>query len=123
MADEGRRVAETGESGEKDRCKSEELRKRVDIEDVADVIRKSRLRWFGHLERKEWGDRVSACRNMVVPGNAEKGRTRIRWMDVLQDDLKKGRLDTGLAKDRERCKARIMGKTSDLCEHGKRDVK
>ena len=56
MGDEGRRVAETGESGEKDRCKSEELRKQLDIEDVADVIRKSRLRWFGHLERKEGGD-------------------------------------------------------------------
>ena len=28
----------------KDRCKSEELRKRLDIEDVADVVRKSRLR-------------------------------------------------------------------------------
>ena len=35
----------------KDRCKSEELRKRLDIEDVADVVRKSRLGWFGHLER------------------------------------------------------------------------
>ena len=39
----------------KDRCKSEELMKRLDIEDVADVIRKSRLRWFGHLERTETG--------------------------------------------------------------------
>ena len=36
----------------KDRCRSEELRKRLDIEDVADVVRKSRLGWFGHLERK-----------------------------------------------------------------------
>ena len=40
----------------KDRCKSEKLRKRVDIEDVADVIRKSRLGWFGHLERKDAGE-------------------------------------------------------------------
>ena len=54
----------------KDRCKSEELRKRLDIEDVADVIRKSRLRWYGHFERKDEGDWVSACRNMLVPGKA-----------------------------------------------------
>ena len=40
----------------KDRCRSEELRKRMDIEDVADVIRKSRLGWFGHLEIKDEGD-------------------------------------------------------------------
>ena len=42
---------------------------------------------------------------------------------IAEDDLKKGRLDRGLAKDRERWKAQIMGKRSDLCEHGKRDVK
>ena len=100
----------------KDRCKSEELRKRLDIEDVADVIRKSRLRWFGHLERKERGDWVSACRNMVVPGNAGRGKTRKRWRDVLEDDLRKDRLDRSLAKDRDRWRAQIMGKMSDLCE-------
>ena len=80
--------------------------------------RKSRLRWFGHLERNDAGDWVSACRNMVVPGNAGKGRPRKRWRDVLEDDLKKVRLDGGLAKDRDRRKVQIMGKTSDLCEHG-----
>ena len=60
----------------KDRCKSGALRKRLDIEDVADVIRKSRLRWFGHMERKAGGDRGSACRNIVVPGNAGKASKR-----------------------------------------------
>ena len=49
----------------KDGCKSEELRKRLDAEDVADVVRKSRLRWYGHLERIVAGDWVSACRNMA----------------------------------------------------------
>ena len=78
------------------------MRKRLDIEDVADVIRRSRLRWFGHLERKERGDCVSTWRNMVVPGNAGKGRPRKRWRDVLEDDLKKGRLCRSLAKDRDR---------------------
>ena len=36
----------------KDRCNSEELRKRLDIEDVADVVRKSRLGWFGHWKER-----------------------------------------------------------------------
>ena len=75
------------------------------------------------METKDEGDWVSACRNMVVPGNAGKGRARKKWRDVLEDDLKKGRLDRGLVKDRDRRRAQIMGKTFDLCEHGKRDVK
>ena len=33
----------------KNRCKSEELRKCLEIEDVADVVRKSRVGWFGHF--------------------------------------------------------------------------
>jgi len=57
----------------KDICTSEELRKRLDIEDVADVVRKSRLGWFGHLEGKDEGDWVSNCRNMVVLKNAGIG--------------------------------------------------
>ena len=36
--------------------------------------------------------------------------------------MKKDRLDRSLAKDRDRWRAQIMGKTSDLCEHGKRAV-
>ena len=51
---------------------------------------------------------------MVVPGNAGKGRPRKRWRDVVEDDLEKGRLDRSLAKDRDRWKAQILGKTSDL---------
>ena len=72
----------------KGRCKSEELRMRLENEDVADVVRKSRLRWFGHLKRKDGGDWVRASRNIVVPGNAGKGTPK-RWRDALEDDLKK----------------------------------
>ena len=107
----------------KDRCKSEELRKRLDVEDVGDVVRNSRLRWFGHLERKDVGDRTSACRNIVVAGNAGKGRPKKRWMDGVEEDLRKYGLDKSLAKDRDRWRAQVMGKTSDLCEHEKTDEK
>ena len=83
------------------------------------------------LERVDWDDLVtwrderdwvSACRNIVVPGNAGKCRPETRWRDVLEDDLKKGRIDRSLAKDRDRWRAQIMGKASDLCEQ-QRDVK
>ena len=60
---------------------------------------------------------------MVVPGKAGKGRPRKRWSDAVKDDLKKGHLDRDVAKDRDRWKSQIMVKTSNLCEHGKRDVK
>ena len=70
--------------------------------------RKSRLGWFGHLERKDVGDWVSACRNMVVPGYAGMSRPRKRFRDVLEDDLKKCHLDGSLAKDRDRWRAQLV---------------
>ena len=40
---------------------------------VADVVRRGRLRWFGHLERKSVDDWVSACRGLVVEGTSRSG--------------------------------------------------
>ena len=42
----------------------------MEIEDVADVVTKSSLGWFGHLEKKDAGDCVFACRNKATVGNA-----------------------------------------------------
>ena len=67
----------------------------MEIEDVADVVRKSRLGWFGQLERKDAGDWVSACRNMAFVGNAGKDRPKKRWNEVVKEDLKKCGLDRG----------------------------
>jgi len=35
---------------------------------VADVVRKGRLRWYGHVERKDVEDWVSKCRRLEVQG-------------------------------------------------------
>ena len=50
----------------KNRVKIEELWKCLKIEDVSDVVRRGRLSWFGHVERKSVNDWVSSCRGFVV---------------------------------------------------------
>ena len=55
---------------------------------------------------------------VIIVGNAGKGRPKKSWNETVKDDLKKCSLDRGLAKGREGWMAQIMGKTSDLCEHG-----
>src|SRR6266516_4682419 len=47
----------------KDRRTSEVLRHGLGIESVDRVVSRGRLRWFGHVERKEADDWVSKCRN------------------------------------------------------------
>ena len=46
------------------------------VENVAEVVRRGRLGWFGHVERKSGDDYVSACRNVMVAGLRCTGRGR-----------------------------------------------
>ena len=52
----------------KDRKSCEELRQRLGIDSVSDVLRRNRLRWFGHVERKNDYDWVKACQRLEVAG-------------------------------------------------------
>ena len=44
-----------------DRLSSAELRRRVGVEAIRDVIRRSRLRWFEHVEWKDNTEWVKGC--------------------------------------------------------------
>ena len=60
----------------KDRKRSVDLYSLLGVQSVDEVVRRGRLRWFGHVERKSGDDWVSACRNVVVAGvrGAARGR-------------------------------------------------
>ena len=49
-----------------DKKASAELLSRLNIESASVVVRRGRLRWFGHVERKQPDDWVSACSHIVV---------------------------------------------------------
>ena len=44
-----------------ERKKSEELTELLGLEPVSLMLKKSRLRWFGHVERKDDNDWVKRC--------------------------------------------------------------
>ena len=71
----------------KNRISSEELNRRLCIESVVVIVRRGRMGWFGHLERKDTLDWVSACRNFVVSGEKIKGRGRKTWGECVRHDM------------------------------------
>src|SRR3989442_14858415 len=79
----------------KDRRPSVELRHGLGIVGVEEVVRRGRLRWFGHVERKEADDWVSKCRNLEVVGGVKKGGGRKTWMKCVKKDLR----ECGLKKE------------------------
>ena len=61
----------------KDRLPSKELRERLDIDDIALVLPQNRLRWYGHLLRKDDDDWVKECMEYEVEGSRPRGRPRL----------------------------------------------
>ena len=61
----------------KDRKCSVDLYSLLGVQSVDEVVRRGRSRWFGHVERKNGDDWVSACRNVVVAGVRCAGRGRL----------------------------------------------
>ena len=97
----------------KSRVKIEEMRRRLEVESVLDVIRRGRLRWFGHVERKNADDWVSGCRGFVVDGARPVGRPKNTWKQVLVKDLKGLGLKAKDAQDRTKWRVAIHGKPSN----------
>ena len=94
----------------KDRRSNLELLQRLGIVGIAEVLRRGRLRWFGHVERKDAGDWVSLCRNFVVEGQRGTGRGRKTWDECVVDDMKKLKLRRKDALDRDLWRGGISGK-------------
>ena len=83
------------------------------VQSVAEVVRRGRLRWFGHVERKSGDDWVSACRNVVVAGVRCAGRGRKTWRECVKDDMDELGLHSEWVVFRDMWRGLISGKTSD----------
>ena len=108
-----------------DKKASAELLSRLDIESVSVVVRRGRLRWFGHVERKQPDDWVSACRHIVVESVNGRGRGRPRktWRECVEEDMSKLKLCVKDTQDRAVWRNGILGNRLTRAVARKNDVK
>ena len=88
----------------KDRLQSKELRG-LGIDDIAFVLQQNRLRWYGHVLRKD-DDWLKKCMEYEVEGPRPRGRPKRTWRDVVREDCQARKLNKQDAMDR--CKWRKM---------------
>ena len=86
----------------KERRSSEDLRAGMGIEGILMVLRRNRLRWFGHVERKEDENWVKKCRTLEVEGKRRRGRPEKTWDEVVKEDMTAWGLSREMAQDRGR---------------------
>ena len=60
----------------RERKTNDELWKMMGIEPVIDVVKRNRLRWLGHVLRKDESDWVRRVMEMNVEGSRGRGRPR-----------------------------------------------
>ena len=85
----------------RDTVSSKELYSRLGIDSISSTVTMSRLRWYGHVQRKGNMDWVKRCTEYEVSGNVGRGRGRKTWKECVENDLKRLNLDPSMATDRE----------------------
>ena len=92
----------------KDRVPSKELRETLGIDDIILILRQNRLRWYGHVLRKEDTDWVKKCIEYEVEDSRPRGRPKRTWKEAVQKDCQALNLNKEDAMDRGRWKKLIM---------------
>jgi hypothetical protein len=80
---------------------SVELRARIGLKPVREVVRGNRLRWLGHVLRKDPGDWVQKFMDYEVEGKRPRGRPKKTWKDLVEKVVARG-LSRGDAMDKEK---------------------
>src|SRR6476469_8123213 len=72
----------------KDRISAAVLKERLGICSITNFVRRGRLGWFGHVERKSNDDWVKSCRSLKVSGERGRGRSRKTWQQRVNEYMK-----------------------------------
>ena len=77
-----------------------ELLSKAGITPITELMRRGRLRWYGHVARKDECNWLKRVQRMEVPGCLGKGRPPKSWSESLREDFKTKRLKPVMAQDR-----------------------
>ena len=90
-----------------DRFSCEELRARLGIKSILDVLHQRHLRWFGHVERRDDNSWLQKIQNLEIVGESSRGRPRKTWEQVITEDLRIKGVHRELAQNRAEWRSAI----------------
>ena len=69
------------------------------LDDIILVLQQNRLRWYGHVLRKEDNDWVNKCMEYEVRGARPRGRPKTTRIEAVQKDCQARKLNMEDAMD------------------------
>ena len=94
-----------------DHIPSEVVAGRCGLRQISDVLRTKRLRWYGHVRRREDGEPLATVRDWTVEGRRPRGRPRKTWLDNVREDMRAWNLTDDMTEDRQMWKNAIARQT------------
>lgn len=92
----------------KDEVSSDSLLAKLGILDVDVVLRTSRMRWLGHVERSTgW---IAQARKLEVVGQKRPSRPKKTWEEVVKNDRVKLGMDSTDPQNRSEWRGRLRGR-------------
>ena len=70
-----------------DKIRNEYIRGTAQVGRFGEKTREARLRWYGHVLRKDDGYIGRRLPRMELPGKRKRGRPKRRFMDVVREDM------------------------------------
>ena len=67
---------------------------------MAEFLREKRLRWFGHVQMRDKDDATRRILQMTVDGKLNRGRPKLRWRNLVKEDMARNQMTTEMAEDR-----------------------
>ena len=95
----------------KDKIRNEYVRGTTKIANLGGKLRNARLRWYGHVKRKEEDYVGKRMMETAVPGIRKREKPRRRWMDLVREDME--RVGTREGDEVDRVKWRILSRCGD----------
>ena len=92
----------------KDMVESTVIASRVGVGDLEEHLMQKRLRWFGHISRRDEEVEIEKVFELKIEGRRKRGRPVKRWIDMVKEDMKKRGVVQQDAGDREGWRRRAV---------------
>ena len=95
-----------------DHVRNVDIWKEAHMYPMAEFLREKRLRWFGHVQlRRDKDDATRKILQVEVDGKRNRGRPKLRWRDLVKDDMARNQMTTEMAEDRNHLHVMIQAGT------------
>ena len=73
----------------KDKVESTVIASRVGVDDLEEHLRQKRLRWFGHIVRRDDEMDIKKVLEIKIEEQRKRGRPVKQWIDMVEENMKK----------------------------------